>query len=248
MFNTKLMPITYNVAMENAHHEALITQAYKDAVGKWTWSIGLTSATGHNVERYINNPQTVRRCLEVYLWALDNYADHVRKMFPDGLSEARFAAVLSFLWNLGIGNLRKATWVEYYKKGDLVEAERRWKTWNKAGGKVNQGLVTRRNKECDLFFRGKWSHTGTITQFGVTSNNTPNWSSGKQINVDDIMYELLSIRPPVEIDTPPQPEVEQPVPTIGSDQEQEGKHAALIALVTSLLAALATFLATLEGD
>ena len=49
-------PITYKTALEIASHEALIRQAYKDSVGVWTWSVGLTSATGHDVLRYKANP------------------------------------------------------------------------------------------------------------------------------------------------------------------------------------------------
>jgi len=47
--------VDYDVAMEVASHEAIIRQAYKDSEGVWIWSVGLTSATGHVVERYIGN-------------------------------------------------------------------------------------------------------------------------------------------------------------------------------------------------
>ena len=53
--------VDYDVAMEVAGHEAIIRQAYKDSKGIWTWSVGLTSATGHVVERYIGKPQSLDR-------------------------------------------------------------------------------------------------------------------------------------------------------------------------------------------
>lgn len=40
------MKITARVALELASHEGLVRQAYKDSVGVWTWSIGITSASG----------------------------------------------------------------------------------------------------------------------------------------------------------------------------------------------------------
>ena len=67
--------VDYDVAMEVASHEAIIRQAYEGSQGIWTWSVGLTSATGHVVERYIGKPQSLEHCLSVYVWALDNYAD-----------------------------------------------------------------------------------------------------------------------------------------------------------------------------
>lgn len=72
------MRIDANAAMELASHEGLVRRAYKDSVGVWTWSIGITNATGHNVERYIGKPQTRQHCLAIYVWALEKYADDVR--------------------------------------------------------------------------------------------------------------------------------------------------------------------------
>ncbi|MCP4386536.1 MAG: peptidoglycan-binding protein [Hyphomicrobiales bacterium] len=45
-------------------------------------------------------------------------------------------------------------------------------------------IIGRRTKERDLFFDGRWSNDGTMTEFTrLTSNSTPDWSSGKRINV-----------------------------------------------------------------
>ena len=87
------MKVDYEIAMEVASHEALIRQTYKDSVGVLTWCVGMTNATGHTVERYINNPASVQHCMNVYTWALENYAEGVRRAF-DGhvLIKAQFAA------------------------------------------------------------------------------------------------------------------------------------------------------------
>lgn len=63
-----LVGIDARAALEIGFHEAIVRQAYRDGGGVWTWSVGLTSATGHDVERYINNPQTIQYCLDVYAW------------------------------------------------------------------------------------------------------------------------------------------------------------------------------------
>ncbi len=60
--------VTYKVALEVLTHEAIVRQAYKNPGDVWTWSVGLTSATGHKVERYIGKPQSLTHCLRVYAW------------------------------------------------------------------------------------------------------------------------------------------------------------------------------------
>ena len=63
--------ITPRIAAELISHEAIVREAYLDSVDVWTWSVGITSASGHTVwPRYLDNPQTLRRCFEVYEWAI----------------------------------------------------------------------------------------------------------------------------------------------------------------------------------
>ncbi|WP_274425508.1 hypothetical protein [Chelativorans sp. YIM 93263] len=77
------MRVNCDVAMEVAAHEALVSQTYKDSAGVLTWCVGMTNATGHRVERYIREPQSVQHCMDIYVWALTNYAEQVREVFKD---------------------------------------------------------------------------------------------------------------------------------------------------------------------
>lgn len=192
-------PITYRVALENASHEAIVRQAYKDSVGVWTWSVGLTNATGHTVTRYKDKPQTMEHCLRIYVWALNNYADAVRAAFKGiQITEAQFAAALSFHWNTGAIN--KASWVGMFKRGDMVAAEKSFKSWNKAGGREIAGLTSRRAKEADLLFRGKWSNNGTITEYTrVRADYTPDWSSAKRVNIEADLRKALGNEAPATV-------------------------------------------------
>lgn len=164
--------ITLRVALEVVCHEAIVRQAYKDSVGVWTWSAGLTSASGHDVTRYINNPQPMQKCLEVYIWALKRYADDVREAFKGRtLTEAQFAAALSFHWNTGA--IKRASWVKSWLAGDVVGARKAFMAWRKPAE-----IIPRREKERDLFFDGKWSSDGTVAEYTrLTARNTPVWSS-----------------------------------------------------------------------
>lgn len=183
------MELTLNVALEVASHEAVIRQTYRDSEGYDTWSVGLTSATGHDVTRYINNPQPLRKCLEIYVWALDNYADEVREAFRGHkLSEAQFAAALSFHWNTGA--IKRATWVQRFKAGDMRGA-REAIMWYR----TPQSIIERRKKERNLFFDGEWTNNGTMTEFTrLTPRRTPVWSSATRIEVGELLAEIMGER------------------------------------------------------
>ncbi|MGB1390598.1 MAG: lysozyme [Paracoccaceae bacterium] len=185
-------PITPRVALEVAHHEAVIRQAYKDSVGVWTWSVGLTRATGHDVTRYIGNPATLEKCLEIFVWALNNYAEAVRAEFKGhNLTEAQFAAALSFHWNTG--SIRSASWVDAWKAGNVADAKRRFMLYNKPAA-----IIPRRKAECALFFDGKWSGGRTMPEYTrVTANYSPVWSSRVNVEVMDILERLLASPTPL---------------------------------------------------
>ena len=74
-----------------------------------------------------------------YEQAVDHYA-----IFP--LSQNQFDALVSFAYNCGIGNLQKLL----AGRNALQVAEAMLK-YNKAGGKVLNGLTKRRQTEYDLF-------------------------------------------------------------------------------------------------
>lgn len=179
-------PLTYKIAVEVASHEAIIRQAYKDSVNVWTWSAGLTSMSGHKVERYIGNPQTMRRCLEVYIWALDNYADVVRSVFEGvELSEHEMGGALSFHWNTGA--IARATWAKRFKAGDRAGARQAFMNYRKP-----EAIIPRREKERDLFFDGKWSGKGRVVEYTrLTSRHTPIWSSAVNVDVSAMLRPII---------------------------------------------------------
>jgi GH24 family phage-related lysozyme (muramidase) len=179
--------ITYRVAMEIAHHEALVRQAYLDSGGTWTWSVGLTAATGHDVRRYIGKPQTLDHCLRIFVWALERYAEAVRAEFTGhALSEAQFAAALSFHWNTG--RIAAAKWTDLWMAGKVKEARDAFLSFNKP-----KAIIDRREAEARLFFDGEWSGDGRMPEYTrLTSRSTPVWKSRTMIDVKDVLRGLLS--------------------------------------------------------
>lgn len=190
MINNK---IDYQVALEVASHEAIVRQAYKDTKGVWTWSIGLTNASGHNVERYIGNPQTLQHCLAVYIWALEKYAEDVREAFTKPLTQAQFAAALSFHYNTGA--IKKATWVKSFNDGDIKSAKIEIMNYKKPAE-----IIPRREKERDLFFDGKWSNNGTILEYQVNANSKP--VNPKSINIEEELKAAFVQNEPVIVVPP----------------------------------------------
>lgn len=235
------MRVTYRTALEIATHEALVRQAYKDSVGVWTWSVGVTSASGHNVERYIGKPQPLQHCLEVYVWLLEKkYAPAVRKAFAGHeLTEEQFAAALSFHWNTG--SIGTASWVKEWKAGRIAEARRKFMLWNKPAS-----IIERRENEAFLFFDGIWAHTGTILEIErVKANYQPDWKSAKRIDISRELQAALGapLPEPIPLDPVPPPAPLEPVPpepvapginTVTIATLIAGVIAAVLALATAL--------------
>lgn len=176
------MEIDSQIAMEVGTHEAICLQAYKDGGGVWTWSVGLTNSSGHNVTRYINNPTSLQYAVDVWIWALRKYADTVNAVLP-GVPKNVFAGALSFHWNTG--DIRNASWVKSYKRGDLTTAQEQIMWYKKP-----TSIIDRRKAERDLIFKNKWLGDGKITLYPV-KNNYPAWSQGKRIDISAELKQAL---------------------------------------------------------
>ena len=75
----------------------------------------------------------------------------INKYVKVPLTQNQFDALVSWVYNVGIGALLKSTLLKYLNIGryDLIPNE--LKRWNKVKGKVLNGLATRRNMEAKLF-------------------------------------------------------------------------------------------------
>lgn len=75
----------------------------------------------------------------------------VEKLIEVELTQNQFDALVSFTYNLGEGALKNSTLRKLLndKRYDLVPAQ--FLKWNKAGGKVLNGLTRRREAEAKMF-------------------------------------------------------------------------------------------------
>jgi lysozyme len=67
------------------------------------------------------------------------------------LNDNQFAALVSFVYNLGAGALQESTLLGLLNGGNYNGAAEQFSRFVYAGGEVLQGLVTRRNAERALF-------------------------------------------------------------------------------------------------
>ncbi len=75
----------------------------------------------------------------------------VLRLCPEGLTQGRFDALVSFSFNVGLGNLQRSTIRMKHNRGDFDGAAEGFMAWTKAGGKELPGLVKRRKHERHLY-------------------------------------------------------------------------------------------------
>ncbi len=69
----------------------------------------------------------------------------------DGLTSNQFGALVSFAYNVGIGNLKRSSVLRAVREGRHEDVPRLLLQWTKAGGRRLRGLVRRRRAEGRLW-------------------------------------------------------------------------------------------------
>jgi lysozyme len=84
---------------------------------------------------------------------LASFERGVLRLCPSGLTQSRFDALVSFSFNVGLGNLQRSTIRMCHNRGDFEAAAEAFMQWTKAGGKELPGLVKRRKDERALYLK-----------------------------------------------------------------------------------------------
>jgi GH24 family phage-related lysozyme (muramidase) len=124
--------------------------AYQDSVGVWTIGYGWTQPVdGKPIRAGMTIKQeTAERLLKT---GLVSYESDVSRLVKIGLTQGQFDALVSFTYNLGARSLSTSTLLRKLNAGDYAGAADEFLRWNKAGGKVLNGLTRRREAERALF-------------------------------------------------------------------------------------------------
>ena len=82
---------------------------------------------------------------------LNEYEGYINNMVTVELNQNQYDAMVSWVYNLGGGNLKASTLLKVLNQGEFDGVPAQIMRWNKAGGKVLEGLTRRRQAEADLF-------------------------------------------------------------------------------------------------
>jgi len=127
------------------HFEGCELEAYKCPAGVWT--IGYGHIKGVKEGMTITETQAE----EMLKSELNEYEGYINNLVTAELNQNQFDAMVSWVYNLGGGNLKASTLLKVLNSGDYDGVPAQMMRWNKAGGKVLEGLTRRRQAEADLF-------------------------------------------------------------------------------------------------
>ena len=122
-------------------------KAYKCPADVWTIGYGHTDGVKEGDEI---TQQEADRLLAA---DVDLFTSGVQRLVTSDINRNQLGALVSFAFNLGLGNLRHSTLLKLVNAGDFVGAANQFPRWNKAAGKVLPGLVRRREAEKQLFLK-----------------------------------------------------------------------------------------------
>ena len=125
-------------------------RAYKCAAGVPTIAYGRTK----NVK--MGDTCTKEQAEEWLKEEIKEYENHVEDAVIVPLNQNQFDALVSWTYNLGPTNLNSSTMLKVLNQADYENVPAQIKRWNKAGGKVLEGLTRRRNAESLLFEGKEW--------------------------------------------------------------------------------------------
>lgn len=130
--------------------EGLRLEAYHDAVGVWTIGYGWTGLV-NGVPVHAGMVITEDAAEALLRSGLSQYETAVNRLVSVALNQNQFDALVSLAYNIGAGAFEHSTLLKRLNNGDFAGAAAEFLRWNKAGGKVLPGLVTRREAEMALF-------------------------------------------------------------------------------------------------
>lgn len=132
------------------HFEGFRDTAYQCSAGVWTIGYGFTDSVKQG------DTMTLEQAEKRLDFELVDYEQAVNSLITWPMTQQQFDALVSFTFNLGEGALKRSTLRKCVNAGKHGKAAGEFMRWNKAGGKVLDGLTRRRQAESDLFMSLPW--------------------------------------------------------------------------------------------
>jgi len=117
-------------------------------------TIGYGSTMYKNGERVtMDDPEiTQEQAMEMLMDTIKSVEKQVKNVVEVKLPAHKLAALISFTYNVGIGNFSNSTLLAWLNSNpDFSRIPEQFRRWNKGGGKVLNGLIRRREAEVALW-------------------------------------------------------------------------------------------------
>ena len=147
-------------------HEGVKTRPYQCPALIWIVGVGHVIDPSHAAVKYEERRSlpipagwdrtlTMDEVDAILAQDLARFERGVARLCPAALGhQGQFDALVSFAFNVGLGNLQRSSIRMRYNRGDIEGAADAFLMWTKAAGKVLTGLVKRRNDERAMFLGG----------------------------------------------------------------------------------------------
>jgi len=126
-------------------------QPYLDVAGIPTIGIGTTRYPNGVAVTMQDSPITKAQAYSFLKNHLEKNCQEVEAKVKVAINDNQFAALVSFVYNVGIGALSSSTLLKKLNSGDMLGAADQFLKWDHAGGVVVKGLTRRRQAERTLF-------------------------------------------------------------------------------------------------
>ena len=130
--------------------EGCETTAYQDSVGVWTIGFGHTKGVEEGQTCSIEDAESMLAD------EMDEYEGYINNMVKVELQQHEFDALVAWVYNLGPTNLGESTMLKVLNGGQFDRVPDEMNRWTRAGGKILEGLVRRRQAESLMFQNLDW--------------------------------------------------------------------------------------------
>lgn len=145
------------------HHEGVRNRPYLCPAKLWTVGVGHVLYPEQGKLKLEDRKNIQLKPEDNKVWSQDEinallnydlarFERGVARLCPHSIRDQNhFDALVSFSFNVGLGNLQNSGLRFKYNRGEYEQAAGEFLKWTKGGGKVLPGLVKRRNDERNLF-------------------------------------------------------------------------------------------------
>ena len=128
-----------------------LVHPYRDQGGLWTIGVGHLLSRNPDLPEGTFPPISLAAAELIYRRDLEAAGRAVAGLIRGPLTANQWAALVSFTFNLGAGNLELSTLRRRVNRGDIEGAAEQFPRWRFVRGVESRGLLARRLRERDLF-------------------------------------------------------------------------------------------------